>query len=162
MKKIILFLLTTLMLVAWDKAVVTRVVDGDTVKMKELNSSKAFTARLIGLDTFETKFNHRVFLQFKVINSTKFKKVIKLGNVAKQYTFKKVFNKEVKYLDYGADQYGRHLVWISGLNYLLVANGHATVFEDERLDKIFTKALKDANREAKKQHRGIYNEKKSD
>ncbi len=155
-RAMMMFLAFSMSLFAWQNAVVGKVIDGDTLILKDVNSSKSFKARLIGVDTFETRYNHKVFSQLKLIKINKFSEVFKLGKSAKEYTESKVRDQTIRYFVFGTDKYGRKLVWISGLNYLLVVNGYATVFKDIRLPSIYMNALVEAEHEAKKEKRGIY------
>ena len=64
MRMIFLSLLVSLSLWGWESGRVVTVIDGDTVMLKETNGT-VIKARLVGLDTFETKVNHRAFLQLE-------------------------------------------------------------------------------------------------
>ena len=63
----ILIIALSVVLMAWDKAVVTSVTDGDTLWLEKKDSIKSVKVRLIGVDTFETKINHRTFKQLALL-----------------------------------------------------------------------------------------------
>ena len=83
MKKIILIILMVASLFAneWQEAKVKYVIDGDTLMLQK-GTSKPFKVRLIALDTFETKMNHRVFKQLETL------KMIHPNNLKELFTSK--------------------------------------------------------------------------
>jgi len=144
------------------KAKVVSVVDGDTLYLKR--NTKVFKVRLIAIDTFETKVNHRAFIQLRTLkninrrNRANIKQVLKYGYIAKDWVTKKVLYKEVEYLSFGKDKYNRTLVWISGINYSLVRMGLAEYYPNNKLNNIFKKALLEASKNANFEKRGFYGE----
>ena len=152
----------------WDTAKVKYVLDGDTLMLQKGNG-KPFKVRLIALDTFETKVNHRVFKQLEVLknihpNTPKHddvykhtvKKVLALGYKAKDYVYKRYLGKTVKYHSYGVDRYDRQLVWIEVLNYSLIRQGWATYYPNNQIHKDRKAYMLKLSREANQEHRGIY------
>ncbi len=152
----------------WQNAKIVRVVDGDTLILKQDNK-KRFKVRLIALDTFETKFNHRVFKQMEILknihpNGPKHKdkyiytvkKVLSLGFKAKEFVSKRYKNKIIRFHSYGVDKYGRTLVWIDGLNFALVRMGWATYYPNNQISKQRKAYLLDLSRDANINHRGIF------
>ena len=146
---------------AWDIAKVVSVTDGDTLWLKKDNQ-KAFKVRLIAVDTFETKVNHRAFIQLETIkninrhNKGNIKQVLKYGYKAKEWVEKRFLSKEVKYITFGKDRYGRVLVWIVGLNYGLVRRGLAIYYPNNLLSKKIKSFLLKASRDANLEKRGFY------
>ena len=161
MKKIILGLVMSLSLLsAWEYGNVVRVIDGDTVIIKDKNSVE-FKARLIGVDTFETKINDRAYYQLQTLKMLHYKEnktikdVLKLGNDATLYSNKKLFQK-VEFYRYGKDKYDRELVYVSGLNYMLVRLGLALYYPNNQMHKVRKDFLLEASKEANLEKRGIY------
>jgi len=168
MKKLLLMIMLVSSVFAWESAKVKYVIDGDTLMLQQGNN-KPFKVRLIALDTFETKFNHRVFKQLEVLknihpNGPKYKKkyihtvkkVIALGNKAKDFVFKRYLGKTVNYYTYGTDKYNRKLVWIEVLNYSLIRQGWATYYPNNQIHKDRKAYMLKLSREANMEHRGIY------
>jgi endonuclease YncB( thermonuclease family) len=170
MKKILMLLILVSGLFAnnWDEAKVTHVSDGDTLWLKSGNK-ESFKVRLIALDTFETKFNHRVFKQLEILKNIHpnnpnhkdkyehtVKKVIALGFKAKDFVSKRYLGKMVKYHVYGKDKYNRKLVWIQGLNFALVRHGWATYYPNNQISKERKAYLLELSRDANLNKRGIY------
>ncbi len=101
-----------------NKAVVFKVVDGDTIKVA--CDGDKFTIRLIGIDTPET---HRPKTRVQCF-----------GREAASYLQKLIANKEVR-LEYGReriDKYGRTLAYVflgrEFINADMVKNGYAFVY----------------------------------
>ena len=153
---------------AWENAKVTHVSDGDTLYLQQ-GKNKPFKVRLIALDTFETKFNHRVFKQLEVLKnihpntpkhkdkySHTVKKVIALGFKAKDFVSKRYLGKEIKFYTYGTDKYDRKLVWIDGLNYALVRMGWATYYPNNKIHKDRKAYMLELSKDANLNKRGIY------
>ena len=153
---------------SWDEAKIVYVEDGDTVFLKK--NKKRFKARLIAVDAFETKFNHRVFKQLEILknihpNTPKYKdkyrhtvkKVLSLGHKAKDFVSKRYLGKTVKYQSYGKDKYNRELVWIQVLNYSLVRQGWAIYYHKNKIHKDRKAYLLKLSKEANLKKRGIYN-----
>jgi len=170
MKKIILMMLIVASLFAneWQEAKVKYVIDGDTLMLQK-GSSKPFKVRIIAVDTFETKMNHRVFKQLETLKmihpnnpqhkdkySHTIKKVLSLGFKAKDFISNRYLGKKVKYHAYGKDRYGRELVWIDGLNFALVRNGWAVYFPNNQISKDRKKYLLELSKDANLHKRGIY------
>jgi endonuclease YncB( thermonuclease family) len=171
MKKLILALMLFSGLVYgndWESAKVKYVIDGDTLMLQQGNK-KPFKIRLIALDTFETKFNHRVFIQLEVLKnihpnnpnykdkySHTVKKVIALGFKAKDFVSKRYAGKTVKFHIYGTDKYNRKLVWVQGLNFALIRYGWATYYPNNQISKERKKYMLELSRDANVNHRGIY------
>jgi len=165
MKKIILFLTVTMSLMAWDTAKVVSVSDGDTLWLKK-GTAKAFKVRLVGLDTFETKMSdftkHRVFKQLQTLKDIhpfekhSVREVLFWGYKAKEFVTKKILYKQVKYHYYKDDQYGRPLVYIKNINYLLIRYGLAVQYPTNLLHPKRKAFLLEASRSANLERRGIY------
>lgn len=146
----------------WREAKVIRVVDGDTLILKEKNK-RPFKARLIAIDTFETKVNHRTFMQLDLLKTlhrknkkNTVKRVLYYGYKARDYVKRKYLNKTVKYRKFGTDRYGRTLVWIQVLNYALVRRGFAIWYPNNKLEQIVNAYGLELSREANLEKRGIY------
>ena len=102
-----------------------RVIDGDTIKIKNVN------IRLFGIDAPEIKQScKKIYLSIYIFN---FQKEYDCGQVSKKALSKKIQNdKEVKCVSSTKDRYGRHI----GICYLkhleinkwLVRNGHAVAY----------------------------------
>jgi len=172
MKKTILLLIVMIVSAsAWDTAKVIyppyegTEYDGDTLWLKKGNS-KPFKARLIGLDTFETKVNHRAFIQLRMMKDihrkhlSNVKPTIKLvlhyGYKAKEFVSSHVLGKKVEYHSYGKDKYGRELIYIKNLNYLLIRNGLAVQYPNNKIHQKRKDFLLEASRKANLERRGIY------
>jgi len=164
MKKIILMMLIVASLFAneWQEAKVKYVIDGDTLMLQK-GSSKPFKVRLIALDTFENKFNHRVFGQLETLKNVHpmnkhntVKKVISFGYKAQKYVSDRYLGKTVKYHVYGRDKYKRLLVWIEVLNFSLVRQGWAVYYPNNQISKERKAYLLKLSRDANVNHRGIY------
>jgi len=162
----ILMIALNVVLMAWDKAVVTSVTDGDTLWIEKENSIKSVKVRLIGVDTFETKINHRTFKQLALLkelypkDSHDIREVLSIGHKTKEYVIKDVLKKEIEYNSYGFDKYGRELIYIKNLTYHLVRLGYSKVFMGYKMHKSRRDFLLEANRLAKEEGVGIYAEKK--
>ena len=166
MRKILIFLFTiTATLMAWSNATVISVTDGDTLWIEKENSIKSIKVRLIGVDTFETKINHRTFKQLALLkelhpkSSHDVREVLAIGYKAKAYVKKEVYKKEIQYNSYGFDQYGRELIYIKKLTYHLVRLGYSKVFMGYKMHKERRALLLEANRLAKDEGIGIYEKK---
>jgi len=163
MKKIILIMLIVASLFAndWQEAKVKYVIDGDTLVFQK-GSSKPFKVRLIALDTFETKVNHRTFKQLETLkwlhpkSSNTVKKVLYFGYKARDYVESKYLHKTVKYHSYGYDRYDRELVWIEVLNFSLVRNGLAIYYPNNQISKERKTYLLEISKDANLNKRGIY------
>ncbi|MBL0702565.1 MAG: thermonuclease family protein [Sulfurospirillum sp.] len=168
MKKILLMIMLVSGLFAWDTAKVKYVIDGDTLMLQKGNA-KPFKVRLIAIDAFETKFNHRVFKQLETLKNIHpnnpnhkkkythtVKKVIALGLKASDYVENKYLNKTIKYHSYGKDKYGRELVWIQVLTFSLVRQGWAIYYPNNQIHKDRKAHLLKLSRDANINHRGIY------
>jgi len=164
MKKMFLMMLVVVSLFAnneWDSAKVKYVIDGDTLMLQK-GHSKPFKVRLIAIDTFETKVNHRTFKQLETLkwlhpkSSNTVKKVLFFGYMARDYVEKRYLNKVVKYHSYGVDRYGRELVWIEVLNFSLVRNGLAIYYPNNKISKERKAYLLQISKEANLEQRGIY------
>ncbi len=152
----------------WQEAKVKYVIDGDTLMLQK-GSAKPFKVRLIALDTFETKMNHRVFKQLETLkmihpNNPQHKdkyshtvtKVLELGHKATEYVKDKYLYTQVRYYSYGKDKYGRELVWIDGLNFGLMRMGLAVYYPNNQISKERKSYLLKLSREANLEKRGIY------
>jgi endonuclease YncB( thermonuclease family) len=140
----------------YKQAKVLRVIDGDTITvvLAECKTQKVF--RLIGIDTLETQKNKKLTLQAVRYKKPQ-KEILKLGRKAKKFVSDILFDEpNIDYIHFGIDQYGRDLVWIKGLNYPLVFRGHASFFDEKKLNKLFSYKLIDAEIEAKENKRGIW------
>jgi len=164
MKKIVLvmFFVASLFANSWEVAKVKYVIDGDTLMLQK-GSEKPFKVRLIGIDTFENKFNHRVFKQLEILKNVHpmgkhntVKAVIALGWKAQKYVADRYLGKTVKYHTYGVDQYGRLLVWIEVLNFALVREGLAVYYPNNKISKERKAYLLKLSRDANLHRRGIY------
>lgn len=161
MKKLILMVMLVSGLFAWDEAKVKYVIDGDTLMLQKGND-KPFKVRLIAIDTFETKVNHRTFAQLETLKnihprkSNTIKKVLSYGYKARDFVEDRYSGKTVKYYSYGVDKYKRELVWIQGLNFALVRHGLAVYYPNNKLHKDRKKYLTDLSRDANLNKRGIY------
>ncbi len=167
MKKILMLLLLAGSLFAWESAKVKYVIDGDTLILDKNGTS--FKARLIGIDTFESEFNHRVFEQLEILknihhNTPQYKdkyehtvkKVLFLGHKARDFVSSRYLGKTVKYHAYKKDKYGRELVWVEVLNFSLVRNGWAIYYPNNLIDKERKAYLLELSKEANLNKRGIY------
>jgi len=164
MKKVILMMLVVASLFAndWQEAKVKYVIDGDTLMLQK-GSSKPFKVRLIALDTFENKFNHRVFGQLETLKSVHpmnkkntIEKVIALGWEAQRYVKDRYLGKMIKYHYYGLDKYKRQLVWIDVLNFSLIRQGLAVYYPSNQISRERKAYLLELSRDANVNHRGIY------
>lgn len=162
-----MFLLIASSLFAWEQAKVKYVTDGDTLVLEKDN--KSFKARLIALDAFETGFNHRVFKQLETLKNIHpnnpqhkdkyehtVKKVLSLGYKARDFVFKRYFEKTINYYSYGQDKYGRELIWVELLNFSLIRNGWAVYYPNNKISKERKAHLLELSREANLNKRGIY------
>lgn len=113
MKKTIAFLFVFVLLVspclASEPLTVTRVIDGNTLKLS--NGEKV---RLIGVDTPESSYNAKLRSDAKRTGRSA-KEIIKIGKQATEFTRKLVLGKQVS-LEYDVqpkDPYGRTLAYVS-------------------------------------------------
>jgi len=162
MKKVFLFLIAvTVSLMAWDNGKVVTVIDGDTVMLKK-ESGEVVKCRLAGLDTFETKVNHRAFKQLETLklihpkSKHTIKEVLRWGWKAHEFTKKRVLHKDVQYHFYKKDRYGRDLIYIKNLNYLLIRYGLAVQYPTNLLHPKRKAFLLEASKEANLEKRGFY------
>ena len=136
-------------------------IDGDTVMIKK-SRANVIKCRLVGLDTFETKVNHRTFKQLdflKMVHPKKMhsvKEVLKWGYRAKEFVKKRVMYKDVEYHSYGLDQYGRELIYIKNINYLLIRYGLAVQYPTNLMHQKRKAFLLEASRKANLEKRGFY------
>ena len=163
MKKILTIMLiaTISIMASWDIGKVVTVIDGDTIMLKK-QSGEVIKCRLVGLDTFETKVNHRTFKQLetlKLIHPFKkhsIKEVLFWGYQAKTFVADRILNKEINYHAYKLDQYGRLLIYIKNLNYALIRTGLAVQYPTNLLHPKRKAFLLQASREANLEKRGFY------
>lgn len=161
MKKLLLVVMLVSGLFAWEDAKVKYVLDGDTLMLQQVKK-KPFKVRLIALDTFETKFNHRVFKQLEILKNVHpntrhtVKQVLALGFKAKDFVSKRYAGKDIKFYVYGEDQYKRKLVWIQGLNFALVRMGWATYYPNNKISKERKAYMLELSKDANLNKRGIY------
>lgn len=153
---------STLPVVRWPKAVsttalVTNVVDGDTVDLLFDGEAKALRVRLLGINTPESVDPRRPVQCF--------------GKEASKHVKELLLNKRVAAVsDIKADdrdKYGRllrELVMGDGtdVNATLVAQGYAHAYLDYPLDKQRKAQLRQIQAEAQKQKQGLWNEKTCD
>ncbi len=168
MKKLLLLFILVSGLFAWEDAKIKYVLDGDTLMLQQ-GHNKPFKVRLIALDTFETKFNHRVFQQLELLkaihpNNPKHKdkynhtvkRVLELGNKAKDFVSKRYAGKNIKFYVYGKDEYNRKLVWIKNLNFALVRYGWATYYPNNKISKERKAYMLELSKDANLNKRGIF------
>jgi micrococcal nuclease len=164
MKKIIFLMMVmvaSLFANEWQEAKVKYVIDGDTLMLQK-GSSKPFKVRLVGIDTFETKVNHRTFKQLETLKMLHYKsknnvaKVLHFGFKAKSYVADRYLGRIVKFHNYGKDRYKRDLVWIDTLNFSLVRQGLAVYFPNNLIDKERKAYLLKLSKDANLNKRGIY------
>ena len=163
-KTLSLLLAATLSLAAaWEQGKVVTVIDGDTVMMRRPYGA-VVKCRLIGLDTFETKVNHRAFIQLATLKRLhprrkhSIKEVMHWGYEAKKFAVAHVLGKTVQYHSYGTDQYNRELIYIKDLNYLLIRNGLAVEYPTNLLSPKRRTFLLGASKEANREHRGFFHD----
>jgi len=161
MKKILLILALTLSLNAWENGKIVTVIDGDTMMLKKQNG-KVVKVRLVGLDTFETKMNHRVFKQLETLKNIHPREkhtvsdVLRLGWDAHRFVKKRVLGKKVQYHSYKLDIYDRELVYLKDINFLLIRNGLAVQYPNNLLHPKRKAFLLEASKQAHLERRGIY------
>jgi len=161
MKKVFLLIVATVSLMAWNTGRVVTVIDGDTVMLKK-ESGEIVKCRLVGLDTFETKVNHRTFKQLrtlKLIHPHKahtIKEVLFWGYKARDFVSSRILHKEVHFHSYGVDQYDRELIYIKNINYLLIRYGLAVQYPTNLLHPKRKAFLLEASKEANLEKRGFY------
>ena len=87
---------------------ITKITDGDTVRVKMQNGNK-FALRLVGIDCYETYLSHRAKSQ-AYDDELSVDEVIKKGMSAKEY-LKELKNnaKDISFEFSGIDKYGRGL-----------------------------------------------------
>ena len=111
------------------EATVDHVIDGDTIVVI-FNGLKEHV-RLIGIDTPESRMNHRVKIQERSLGDAE--KVIELGQKAKEFTKSLVKPGDKVYLEFDVqqrDRYGRLLAYVylkdgRMLNKEIICNGYA-------------------------------------
>ena len=129
---------------------VTKVVDGDTLVI-QLDSGRSEHVRLIGIDTPESKLNHRTSLQAKKTNSDE-ETIVALGHEAHQNTSRLApvgTRVELEYDIQPRDKYKRILAYVylpdgAMLNEAIVSSGYAsllTIPPNVRYSERFQKAL---------------------
>ena len=162
MRKILLLIFVASGLFAgiWSEAKVKYVIDGDTLILQ--NNQKRFKARLIGIDCFETKVNHRVFMQLETLkmlhpkSKNTVKRVLYYGYKAKEYVVKNYLGKVVRYRSFGVDRYNRVLVWVEVLNYSLIRYGLALYYPNNKLERRVRDYALYLSKDANLNHRGFY------
>jgi micrococcal nuclease len=134
----------------FEKVKFYKVIDGDTIKVINLNDNKEYKVRLIGVDTPESSYNEKLKRDIKRTNKDE-NSIISLGLKAKEYTDQILKDQEYLYLEYDVskyDRYNRILAYVyleSGcmLNLILVLNGYAKVYTippNVKYSEIFLKA----------------------
>jgi micrococcal nuclease len=164
MKKFILLFLILLQIFcqiqvyAKDNVTLVKVIDGDTIVVN-LNNKEEHV-RLIGVDTFESKYNKRIYIQVNKYNITK-EVALQLGLNAKENTVQITSHNLV--LDYDKqdrDNYGRLLAYVylennKMLNEEILKSGNGvTAFY--RPNVKYKKQFKILENEAKKNKIGIW------
>ncbi|MCX7870310.1 MAG: thermonuclease family protein [bacterium] len=148
----------------FEKVKFYKVIDGDTIKVIELNENKEYKVRLIGIDTPESTRNPKLERDVKRTHKDE-QTIISSGLKAKEYTYNILKNQEYLYLEYDInkyDKYGRILAYVylsNGcmLNLILVVNGYAKVYTIPPNVK-YSEIFKKANEFARNNRLGLYNE----
>jgi len=138
-----------------DTATVVKVVDGDTIKVR-LDNGKKVNLRLAGIDTPETYNNSKAKKDLVRCNLTK-KVMFGYGKQAKMFLKGIIYPGSTLYytvLDTG--YYGRPVVYIPGVNRMLVKSGNARVVNYYNLDKATYSKLKNAEQYAMDNNLGIW------
>jgi len=158
--KILLLLfmvMSSLNLHAIDKqfGTIVEVIDGDTVKIK--NSAGVIKKmRLSGIDTPESYNNtkaKRDTHKCKILDY----KYLHLGLSAKEFLQDMVAkNNTVSYKTVGYGRYHRDIVYIDGINELIVKNGWCIVKNYNKLSKDKLDYLRSLEQDAKDRHVGIW------
>ena len=158
--KILLLLfmvMSSLNLHAIDKqfGTIVEVIDGDTVKIK--NSAGVIKKmRLSGIDTPESYNNtkaKRDTYKCKILDY----KYLHLGLSAKEFLQDMVAkNNTVSYKTVGYGRYHRDIVYIDGINELIVKNGWCIVKNYNKLSKDKLDYLRSLEQDAKDRHVGIW------
>ena len=119
-----------------------RVIDGDTIKIKNVN------IRLFGIDAPEIKQScKKIYLSISIFN---FQKEYDCGKVSKKALSKKIQNKEIRCVSSTKDRYGRHI----GICYLkdrdinkwLVRNGYAVAYKKYSKKYVFEEKYANENK----------------
>ena len=128
-------------------ATVTRVVDGDTIKLK-VNGS-IITGRLGFIDTPESYHNTKFKRNVKECK-VKPEYMLHLGLKAKEYVkYKYPKGTRLIYFAIGTGRYKRKIIWIKDLNYDLLHLGYADLYSKSHVDKHFKLLLQKVRDEAK-------------
>jgi micrococcal nuclease len=129
---------------AWQQRV-TRVVDGDTIKVKDATGE--LTIRLVGIDAPEVSHKKRESGQPFSQQSTK-------------YLAGMVLNKSVSIKEYGYDRYGRTLavVFLDGknVNLEMVKAGFAEVYRGEHAKGFDPGPYLEAEKKARAERKGMW------
>ncbi len=148
-----------------EKVIAIKVIDGDTIKCRNLKSSEEFKVRLISIDTPESSYNEKLKRELKNHNKTNLKasSIIKMGLESKNFTEKLVNQSKYLYLEYDIqlyDKYNRRLAYVyldngQMLNYILVREGYAKVYTIPPNIKYQEKLLQ-AQKLAQKEKKGLW------
>ena len=145
------FLLTVLLTQAYadQQYKVTRVIDGDTIKLRAANSKSEITVRLAGIDALKTSKSKREPGQ-------------PFSQAATKHLAGLVLNKTVTLQEYGHDRYGRTLavVYVNGTNVNLemVRAGLAEVYRGTPAKGFDNYPYVKAEYEARTARRGMWAE----
>ncbi|MFZ2654033.1 MAG: thermonuclease family protein [Victivallales bacterium] len=115
-----------------------RVVDGDTIKVKDENGKEA-SVRMIGIDAPESRPNKRLELQMRQQNKDR-KTILELGEKSKAHLKKFIGMNEFVYLEYDVqklDKYGRTLAYV----YILDKNNRFVMLNEQMLKDGFANLL---------------------
>lgn len=134
----------------FEKVKFYKVLDGDTIKVTNLNNNKEYKVRLIGIDTPESSYNKKLERDVKRTHKDE-ETIISLGKKAKEYTYNVLKSYEYLYLEYDVtkyDRYNRILAYVylgNGymLNLMLILDGYAKVYTippNVKYSNIFVKA----------------------
>lgn len=154
--------LTSSLLLASEQALVTRVVDGDTMHMKSTDGKK-YKCRILGIDTPEKYGGSKLNKDVKRARISK-KNMMELGKRATAFA-KSVFGDEDTLYDVeivGADIYKRKLCVIhlqdKTYNESVVLAGFATVYKRGKYtkDKLLRDKINRAQADAMENKRGLW------
>ena len=144
------------------KIFVTRVVDGDTIKYKYLdsNDTETYTGRFLAIDVPEAKCNSKMVRLIKKLNLSysKVQQLVRYGRKAKKIVLKYVNNKNkiLTVVHYGKGYYSRELIYIKELNEILLRKGYASLYTVSYLPKDIKERTKKLEQEAREKRVGIW------
>lgn len=155
MKILYIVVLCYTLLWSSDSGKLIRVVDGDTIKL--ITTKDAIRSyRLAGIDTPESYYNKKAKADIKSCNILDYK-YLHLGLIAKEYLQDHhLVNDKFTYDTHGYGRYGRPIIYIEGVNDVIIKLGLGVVKDYGNLSKDRLNYLYDLETKAMQEKIGIW------